>query len=146
MDQNLPQARAAIGLGKIFIDRPEETEAHIVEALRLSPRDPFAGTWMIHVGVAKSVLGLMEEPAAWFRRSIEANRNYAYPHFVWGAVLVRLGRLDEARASIKTGLALNPAFSVSRARAAFGAMSDNPAYLASLENGLEAMRIAGVPE
>ena len=146
LDQNLTQARAAMGLGKIFIDRPEETETHIVEALRLSPRDPFAGTWMIHVGVAKGVLGLVGEAAAWFRRSIEANRNYAYPHFVWAATLMRLGRLDEARASIKTGLALNPAFSVSRARVAFGAMSDNPAYLASLADGLEAMRIAGVPE
>ena len=39
LDRNLASAHAFIGLGKIFIGRAEETEAHIAEALRLSPRD-----------------------------------------------------------------------------------------------------------
>ena len=39
LDRNLADAHAFIGFGKIFIGRAEETEAHIVEALRLSPRD-----------------------------------------------------------------------------------------------------------
>ena len=46
LDRNLATAHAAIGLGKIFIGRAEETEAHIAEALRLSPRDTLAYTWM----------------------------------------------------------------------------------------------------
>ena len=39
LDRNLASAHANIGPGKIFIGRPDETEAHIAEALRLSPRD-----------------------------------------------------------------------------------------------------------
>ena len=39
-----PRAHSIIGLGKIFIGRAEETEAHIAEALRLSPRDTMAYT------------------------------------------------------------------------------------------------------
>jgi hypothetical protein len=45
------------GLGSIFIGRAEETEAHVGEALRLSPRDTLAYIWMTFVGVAKLYLG-----------------------------------------------------------------------------------------
>ena len=39
LDRNLATAHATIGLGKLMAGRPEETEAHVSEALRLSPRD-----------------------------------------------------------------------------------------------------------
>jgi hypothetical protein len=39
LDRNLAHAHSVIGAGKIYIGRAEETEAHIGEALRLSPRD-----------------------------------------------------------------------------------------------------------
>ena len=47
------------------------------------------------------------------------------------AALAQLGRLDEAHSAVKAGLALNPAFSISRARALWTAMSDDPTYLAA---------------
>ena len=50
LDRNLASAHSIIGLGKIFIGRAEETEAHIVEALRLSPRDTLAYVWMTYRG------------------------------------------------------------------------------------------------
>ena len=146
LDRNLANAHAFIGLGKIFIGRAEETEAHIAEALRLSPRDTMAYIWMTIAGMAKLHLGSYEQAVAWFRRAIEANRNYPHPHFMLAAALAQLGRLDEARSAVKAGLALNPTFSISRARAAWTAMSDDPTYLAELEPILEGMRKAGVPE
>ena len=57
-----------------------------------------------------------------------------------------LGRFDEARAAVKAGLALNPIYTVSRVRAAWAAMSDEPTYLVQIERTLEALRKAGVPE
>ena len=57
LDRNLADAHAVIGFGKIFIGRAEETEAHIAEALRLSPRDTMAYTWMNIAGIAKLHLG-----------------------------------------------------------------------------------------
>jgi TolB-like protein/class 3 adenylate cyclase len=146
LDRNLATAHAAIGLGKSFIGRAEETEAHIAEALRLSPRDTLAYLWMTRAGIAKLKLGSYEQAVAWFRRAIDANRNHPQPHFVLGAALAQLGRLDEARSAVKAGLALNPAFAVSRARALWTAMSDDPTYLAGLERMLEGLRKAGVPE
>jgi hypothetical protein len=63
-----------------------------------------------------------------------------------GAALANLGRLDEAHAAVKVGLALNPSFSTSGARALWTAISDNPTYLAKLEPIFEGLRKAGVPE
>jgi TolB-like protein/class 3 adenylate cyclase len=146
LDRNLADAHAYIGLGKIYLGRGEETEAHVAEALRLSPRDTLAFTWMHIAAVAKNNLGLYEQAVAWCRRAIEANRNYPLPHFVLGSALAQLGRLDEARSAVKAGLALNPAFSIARARAAWSAASDDPTYQSTIETVFEGMRKVGVPE
>jgi TolB-like protein/class 3 adenylate cyclase len=146
LDRNLAQAHANIGLGKNLIGRPEETETHIVEALRLSPRDTMATAWMFLAGHAKNQLGLWEQAAEWHQRAIEANRNFWNPYIGLGAALARLGRLDEARSAVKAGLALRPSHSIAAVRAFAEALSDNPTYRAGLEPLMESMRMAGVPE
>ena len=146
LDRNLAQAHSWIGFGKIFIGRAEETEAHILEALRLSPRDTLAYAWMTFAGIAKNNLGLCEETVALCRRSIEANRSFPLAHFMLAASLMQLGRLDEARSAVKAGFALNPSFTLSRARALWTAFSDDPTYLAQIEPTLDGLRKAGLPE
>jgi tetratricopeptide (TPR) repeat protein len=146
LDRNLAAAHACIGWGKMFIGRAEDSEAHIGEALRLSPRDTQAYIWMNFAGLAKLHLGSYEQAVAWLRRAIEANRNYPAAHFHLAAALAQLGRLDEARSAVKAGLALNPTYAISRARAARTTRSDNPTYLAQLEHILDGLRKAGVPE
>ena len=146
LDRNLAYAYAYIGVGKIFIGRGEETESHIAEALRLSPRDTMAYVWLTIAGSAKRHLGIWEEAVAWFRRAIEANRNFPQPHFELAAALTQLARLDDARSAVRAGLALDPNFSVSRARAFFSAESGDPKYLARTERLLEGLRKAGLPE
>jgi TolB-like protein/Tfp pilus assembly protein PilF len=144
LDHNLADAHAFIGLAKFFLGRSEETEAHIHEALRLSPRDNNAYRWSMFVGLAKLALGADVEAVAWLRRSIEANRNHPVPHFFLAAALALLGSLDEARAAAQAGLVLNPTFTLRRFRSS--AKSNNPAYLAGRERVYEGMHMAGVPE
>ena len=146
LDRNLAHAHAVIGFGKILVGRAEETEAHIAEALRLSPRDTLTYIWMTVASMAKLHLGSFEQTVAWCRRAIEANRNYPRAYFELAAALAQLGRIDEAQSAVKAGLALNPAYTISRARAVWTAMSDDPTYLAQLEPILEGLRKAGVPE
>jgi tetratricopeptide (TPR) repeat protein len=146
LDRNLASAHAIIGRGKIFVGHAEKTESHVAEALRLSPRDTMAFIWMTNAGLAKLHLGSYELATAWFRRAIEANRNYPEAYFNIATAFAQLGRLDEAHSAVKAGLALNPAFAVSRARAAWKAMSDDPTYLTQLEPIFDGMRKAGVPE
>jgi TolB-like protein/class 3 adenylate cyclase len=101
LDRNLANAHASIGNGKIYIGHAEETEAHVVEALRLSPRDTLAYVWMGIAGLAKNRLGSYEQAVAWYRRAIEANRNYPLGYFGLAAALAQLNRLDEAHSSLK---------------------------------------------
>ncbi|TWA97444.1 adenylate/guanylate cyclase domain-containing protein [Bradyrhizobium stylosanthis] len=144
IDRNSAWAHSAIGIAKIQMGRPAETEAHILEALRLSPRDTLAHQWMDFVGTAKMHLGAYTEAASWLRRSIEANRNYPPAHFALAAALGLLGASDEARTVARAGLALDPDFSIRRF--GFGSSSDHPTYLAGRARISEGLRLAGVPE
>jgi TolB-like protein len=144
LDRNLASAHGFIGLGKIVLGRGEETEAHIQEALRLSPRDIYAYWWMVFVASAKLQLNADAEAVTWLRRSIETNPNWPLSHFLLAAALTLLGSLDEARAAAQAGLALDPSFTIRRFRES--ANSDNPTYLAKRERLYEGMRIAGVPD
>jgi tetratricopeptide (TPR) repeat protein len=127
LDGNLAMAHAAIGMAKNLLGRGEETEAHIQEALRLSPRDIVAHRWMFFAGAAKLFHCDDVEAVAWLRRSIEANRNFPMAHFLLAAALALLGSLDEAEAVAKAGLTLDPGFTIRRFRT--NAVSDNPNYL-----------------
>jgi hypothetical protein len=66
---------------------------------------------------------------------------------VLAAALAQLGRTDEAHSAAEAGLALNPAFTIARARAAWTAISDDPTFLAQLRDEIfEGLRKAGLPE
>jgi tetratricopeptide (TPR) repeat protein len=144
LDRNLAAAHAQIGDCKSVLGQPEETEAHIQEALRLSPRDRDVYLWCHFAGLAKFQLGREEETVVWLRRSIEADRNYPNSHFVLGAALAHLGRLPEARSEVQAGLAMNPALTIARLRAAVP--SDSAARIAGAQRLIDGLRKAGVPE
>jgi tetratricopeptide (TPR) repeat protein len=144
LDRNLADAHAVIGMAKYYLGRAAETEGHILEAFRLSPRDIYAHRWMHFVGMAKIQLGADAEAAGWLQRSIDANRNSPFTHFALAAALGLQGSLDEARTAATAGLALNPGFTIRRFRAS--QPSDNPTFLAGRERLYSGTRLAGVPE
>ena len=144
IDRNSVNAHAAIGLAKYYLGCAAETETHINEAFRLSPRDPGACRWMHWIGMAKTQLGLDADAVIWFRRGIEANRNHPILHFHLASALARLGDLEAARAAVQAGLALDSGFTQRPLR--LSAWSNAPAYIAGRERLFEGMRLAGVPE
>jgi TolB-like protein len=145
LDRNLAFAYGWIGLAKCFLGRAEETEAYITKAFRLSPRDNRTFNWMNTAGVAKSYLAADEAAVGWFRRSIETNRNVTpFVHFYLAAALAHLDQIEEARASLQAGLALDPDFTLTHFHAS--APMDNPTCLAQRERIADGMRQAGLPE
>jgi TolB-like protein/class 3 adenylate cyclase len=145
LDPNLAMAHAVIGMHKLHLDRGEETEAHVLEAIRLSPRDPMVfGYWAIN-GFAKDSLGRSDEAVTWLRRAIQANGSYETAYFNLAAALSHLGRVEEARDAARQGLALNPHFTVSGFLTA-NTFSDSPAHRAWRERQAKGMREAGIPE
>jgi TolB-like protein len=143
LDRNLARAHAHIGTAKLHLGRGGETETHVEQALRLSPRDTYVNIWTLVVGLAKFWQGADAEAIVWLRRSLEANRN-SIAHFHLAAVLAHGGELDEARATARAGLALYPSFTIRRYRT--NIPSNNPVYLAGRERVYEGLRMAGVPE
>lgn len=146
LDRNLASAYAYAGLGKAFSGCAEETESHIAEALRLSPFDTMAYTWLTFVGASKMQPGSSEQAIPWFRRSIEINRNYPGVNFWLAAALAHSGKYDEARLAIEDGLAINPSFSISLFRAVYAAASDDEKYLITVNYIVEGLRRAGLRE
>jgi tetratricopeptide (TPR) repeat protein len=144
LNRNLAEAHSSIGIAKALVGRSAETEVHVQEALRLSPRDDGVYRWLYIIAGAKLQLGADAEAVAWIRRCLEVNRNYSVAHFHLASALAFLGRLREARAAVKEGLALDPYFTCRRFLA--NPMSDNPTFLAAEKRISEGMRMAGVPE
>lgn len=144
LDRNLAEAHSIIGLAKLCIGRGAETEAHIQEALRLSPRDTGACRWTHILGSTKLVLGADADAVVWLRRSLEANRNYPIVHFQLAAALALLGSLDEARAAVRAGLAFDPAFTIRRMRGLV--RSDDPTFRAGGKRIRKGLLMAGMPE
>ena len=146
LDRNLSHAHALIGMAKNLTGSPQEAEGYIHEALRLSPRDPWANIWLHWEGLGKIGMGLWQQAVTSYRRSIEINRNFHTAHFLLAAALAQLDRWDEARDSVKSGLAVNPAMTVARARELWTGFSDDPNYRATLQPVFESLRKAGLPE
>ncbi|MGY8685741.1 adenylate/guanylate cyclase domain-containing protein [Bradyrhizobium sp. UFLA05-153] len=144
LDRNFAVAHAVMGIAKFFMGRGADTEGHVNEALRLSPHDIFAFEWMSDVGCAKMQLSADAEAVTWFLRGIETNRNHPFSHFGLAAALALLGKSREAQAAAKTGLALNPTFTIRRVKSFL--VSDNPAFLAGAKRIVKGLHMAGVPK
>jgi adenylate cyclase len=81
-----------------------------------------------------------EEAAAAVRRAIRSKPAFSISHMMLAAALVKLGRINEAKAAAERVLALQPNFSSSGQCAAVGCV---PVLAAPF---IEAMRGAGLPD
>jgi TolB-like protein len=144
LDRNLADAHAETGLAWHLMGQGAKTEAHVNEALRISPRDIAAHRWLAIVGISKLQILADIEALGWLRRSIELNRNYPLAHFWLATALALLGWPSQASAAAKAGLSLDPTFTVRRFRD--NAPSDNPIFLERRKRVCEGMRLAGIPE
>ena len=141
LNRNLAEAHSALGDAKLWAGRPMETEAHVQEALRLSPLDDGVHRWMTSVALSKLHLGADAEAVMWLRRALNVNTNYPWAHFLLAATHSLSGELDEARAAAKAGLALDPGFTVRRLR-----VFPFSQFRAASRRLIRGMRLAGVPE
>ena len=147
LDRNLAAAHSTYRTWLRFLSvAPKKPRLILLEALRLSPRDTMAYTWMIYRGLCEAPPRQLRASGRVVSAGDRGQPKLSASYFQLAAALAQLGRLDEARSAVKAGLALDPAFAISRARAAWTAMSDDPTYLAQLEPILEGLRKAGVPE
>jgi TolB-like protein/class 3 adenylate cyclase/Flp pilus assembly protein TadD len=144
LDPNLALAHAYAGYMKVLLGRPEETEAHVTEAIRLSPRDPQLSRSYFFRGAADLYLGRVDDAVEPLQKAAELHPNHNLNYLFLAAALALLSREVEAAEACAAGQRLDPTFSVARFREL--APSDNPVYLALRERVYDGMRKAGVPE
>lgn len=144
LNRNLALAHAYAGFMKLVLGRPEETEAHVAEAIRLSSRDPQLSHWYFYVGAADVYMGRVDDAVEPLQKAVELNPNHNLNHFFLAAALALLSREAEAAEACATGQRLDPTFSVAKFRDL--APSKNAVFLAQRERIYDGMRKAGVPE
>lgn len=144
LDGNLAVAHGYLGLMKVFLGRSHETRDHVMEAIRLSARDPLLFHWHYIIGVADIYLLRVVHALESLRKSVEINPNWPLSRFVLAAAMALAGLLADAAEACDVARRLAPNFTISKFRVQ--AVSDNPVYLAQRERLYEGLRLAGVPE
>ncbi len=113
---------------------------HAKMGIRLSPYDPLI--YLPYVGLAYAYLfaGNFVDAASAASRASAANPRFSPPRYLHAAALVRLGRLDEAKAMADIVLALQPGFTIS------GLVSGNITTPERMGMVAEALHQAGLPK
>jgi len=108
--------------------------------MRLSPFDSWAFAAYDAQALSHFHRGRYDDACRAAHRSVQANPAHSITYVQLTAALVRLGRMDEARAAAATVLELHPTFRYSRQ---FRGVNCSPALATSLG---DALRAAGLPE
>jgi len=138
-----PSAAWAYLWGALIMGWGAEAERAIEwgeRGIRLSPFDPWITAALHGIFLGHFLRGRYEEALTAVRGAIRSKPGFSVSHTMLAAVLVKLGRMDEAEAAAERALALQPNFSSSGQCAAIGAVPELAAPL------IEAMRAAGLPE
>ena len=114
----LPRPIGLLGLARFSLVAPKIQRLRHCQRPSASARAIRRLTFGCRLRACKGQLASYQQAVVWLRRAVEANRNYHFAYFWLASGLAQLDRLDEAHSAVKAGLAINPVFSVSRARAA----------------------------
>ena len=108
-DPSLYQARAA---PEIALGRFDQAKSDLQQAIRLSPRDPFAAFSYTELGDIEIGSGRPEAAIVEYRRSIDAGNHTYWNYANLAASYALLGKMDEAKPFVAETLRLNPSFTI----------------------------------
>jgi adenylate cyclase len=108
-DPSLYQARAA---PEIALSRFDQAKSDLQQAIRLSPRDPFAAFSYTELGDIEIGSGRPEAAIVEYRRSIDAGNHTYWNYANLAASYALLGKMDEAKPFVAETLRLNPSFTI----------------------------------
>jgi adenylate cyclase len=96
LDRNAVQALAALGQCKFFLGAIEEAILLQEQAIRLSPRDPYAPNWYWRIGMGHLLQSRIDEAILWLERARNANSRIAGPHAWLASAYGLQGEIDRA--------------------------------------------------
>jgi adenylate cyclase len=141
LNPNSAQTLRASAWNRVYAEDWCGARDEFVRALRLSPSDPQKWALLAGLSVAVGELGQLEEALDLMRQSFAAGRGTVYGRPTMLHHLVRLNRMDEARALVRTILEEEPGFTLAVARTRHHGYS-----AAFMERRIAGLRVAGIPE
>jgi adenylate cyclase len=126
---------------RCWVSEFETAIEHFARAMRLSPADP--QLYLYQGGMGSAHMFLRDFPAAigWLKKSLSNNHNFASAQRFLIVALVQSGKLDEARATVKQLLAVDPLSNLTRSARHTGYRDAAPRQMY-----LDGLRAAGLPE
>jgi adenylate cyclase len=114
----------------------ERAKFDILQALRLSPRDPLIGGWYVQLGDAELGLRNFDAAIGAYHKSIELGFRNFVPYVDLAAAYAVVGKMEEAQAALAEARRLNPKLTVKWLQA----------VAPNLPPLFEGVRRAGLPE
>jgi TolB-like protein/class 3 adenylate cyclase/Flp pilus assembly protein TadD len=118
------------------LGRFDEAKVDVQRAMRLSPRDPFIGSFHVGMGDAELGLGNVEAAIDAYRKALDSGYQTFFAYSNLSAAYVHAGNMDAAKAALTEARYLNPAITIKW-------MQEHTANLPAVFDGL---RRAGLPE
>lgn len=146
IDPNSPVAYAAKGIVLITAGRAGEAFSPIQIALRLSPKDPSAGTWRFFLCHAHVHLRQYKEGIEECRRSINLNKLDWLPYVDLISAYGITGQLEMAQQVLVELNAIRPDFTIQWFQQIGYARSNNPQFRREYDDIVEGLRKVGVRE
>jgi adenylate cyclase len=127
----LPKSIAENSLGRF-----DQAKADAQQAMRLSPRDPYVGSFHVITADAELSLGHLDAAINEYRKAIDLGIHAFFAYSNLAAAYAQAGKMDEAKAALAEARRLNPKLTVKW-------MMDHTPNLPAVFDGV---RKAGLPE
>ena len=114
LDPNAAWTLSRLGWLDVYADRPDEAEAYLHRAMRLSPLDPMNFNNLVGLGSARQVAGDDVGAAEFFGRAMQERPNAIWVLRNHAAALYGSGRTEEAQQACARLLAAHLNFTVAR--------------------------------
>jgi len=147
IDPNFPAAYSAKGVALIRLGRAREALSPVQLALRISPRDPYAYFW--HGTLCEAHLHLQEYKDAIeeCRRSVNMNNSYWIAYIQLISAYGATGQMEQARQTVpELDKILPSSFTVQAYREICYDVSSNAQYRREVDDIVDGLRKAGIPE
>jgi adenylate cyclase len=131
-----PPLRRARGAAELVLGRYEQAISDVQQAMRLSPRDPRIGLWLVTLGDAELGLGHFDAAIDEYKKAIDAGWRAYQSYRGLAAAYALDGRMEEATSALAEARRLNPELT----------LKSQQTHSVNIPPLLEGLRKAGLPE